>query len=299
MDMYTPKEMAEKAVSVGVVKSKQGLVPTFLLGILAGAFIALGACLFITTITGSSFGFGVTRLIGGLAFSLGLILVILAGAELFTGNNLMVIAALSGKVTGMQLIRNWIVVYIGNLLGSALIAFLVFYANQWKTGDPAGSMQVGLTAYKIAGAKLSLSFFNAFVAGILCNALVCLAVWLCYGARSAADKILAIVFPITAFVAIGFEHSVANMFFIPYGIILSRTGEFVTSAAAQSVAYKPELYTVNNFFVTNLLPVTLGNIVGGAIMVGAMYWRIYLKDQPANPTGEPVVSERIEEVIRG
>ena len=225
-------------------------------------------------VTETSLGYGPTRLLGGLAFSLGLILVIVAGAELFTGNNLIIMATISGKVSAARLMHNWVVVYLGNLVGSLATAALVYFACQWKANNSA----VGVTAYNIAGSKLALPFATAFFAGVLCNALVCLAVWLCYSAGSTTDKILSIVFPITAFVALGFEHSVANMYFVPYGIMLAHTDEFVNGAAtAGLLKFDPSIYTAGNFVVSNLLPVTLGNIVGGSLMVGVVYWIIYLR----------------------
>lgn len=272
---YTPKEMAQKAVKVGVAKANLGAGPMFLLAVLAGAFIALGACFFVTAITGIPAALvGPGRVLGGLAFCLGLILVVVGGAELFTGNILILMAFLSKKVTLGRLLRNWAIVYVGNLVGSLLIAALVYYAWQWKMGE----FSVGAMAYCLAGKKMSMPFVTAFCSGVLCNVLVCLAVWLCYSARSTADKILAIIFPITAFVALGFEHSVANMYCIPYGMALARTGEFLSSpaAAAATGKFSPSIFTLHNFIVGNLLPVTLGNIVGGGLLVGVVYWFAYL-----------------------
>jgi len=275
LDAYSPREMARKARSIGAAKANLDFVSTLMLSILAGAFIALGACFYTTVVTGMSGGLGVTQLLGGLAFSLGLILVVVAGAELFTGNALIVMAFVGGRVSFGKLMRNWAIVYAGNVIGSLAIAALVYYAWQWKMGGSA----VGVTAYNIAGAKLGLPWMAAFCSGILCNGLVCLAVWLCYSARSTTDKILSIIFPITAFVAMGFEHSVANMFLIPYGIMLSGTSEFMgADGVAGAISnYSPAIFTVPNFIKDNLIPVTLGNIVGGAIMVGLAYWIIYLR----------------------
>jgi formate/nitrite transporter len=184
--------------------------------------------------------------------------------------------------------RNWAIVYAGNMIGSLGVAALVYYAWQWKMGGNA----VGVTAYNIAGAKLGLPWMTAFCSGILCNGLVCLAVWLCYSARSTTDKILSIIFPITAFVAMGFEHSVANMFLVPYGIMLSGTSAFMgADGVAHAVSkYSPAIFTVPNFIKGNLIPVTLGNIIGGAIMVGLAYWIIYLRadGKPEGPVHEAV-----------
>lgn len=274
--------MAGKAVAVGVRKANLSFGRTFALAVLAGAFIALGACFFATVVTGVPAALiGPARLIGGLAFCLGLILVVVGGAELFTGNILMVMALLSGKVSFARMIRNWAIVYVGNLAGSLLVVALAYLAWQWKMGDCA----VGATAYSCAAKKLTLPFGTAFCSGILCNVLVCLAVWLCYGARSVAGKILAIIFPITAFVALGFEHSVANMYIIPYGMLLARTGEFTGSPAASAALAKfaQSMFTVPNFLVNNLIPVTLGNIVGGGLFVGTVYWFAYLRGENEAP----------------
>lgn len=292
VEAYSPKEMACKAESIGVTKANLGFLSTFMLAILAGAFIALGACFYTTAVTGIPANLlGPTRIIGGITFCLGLILVVVGGAELFTGNVLIIIAFISGKVSFGRLLRNWSIVYLGNLAGSLATVALVYFAWQWKMGESA----VGVTAYKVAGAKLSLPFATAFCSGILCNALVCLAIWLCYSARSTTDKILSIIFPITAFVALGFEHSVANMYFIPYGMALAKTGAFLGApvAAAAVAKFDPVIFTVPNFLLKNLLPVTLGNIVGGGIMVGVVYWIIYLRgDHRKTPVGASDQADR-------
>jgi formate/nitrite transporter len=215
IDALLPAEMAVKAQAIGVKKAQIGFYSLFMLAVLAGAFIALGA-IFSTTATAGSAGalpYGATRVIGGLVFSLGLILVVVGGAELFTGNNLIVMAWASGKVSTGQILRNWAIVYAGNLAGSLLTAIVMFLTKQYMFGAGA----VGLNALTIAKAKTDLEPVQAVALGILCNALVCLAVWLCFSARSTTDKILAILFPITAFVAAGFEHSIANMYYIPIG----------------------------------------------------------------------------------
>jgi len=268
IDAFPPPEMAERAENVGVKKANLDFWSTFALAMLAGAFIALGAefCTLVTTNTG--FGFGVTKLLGGLVFCLGLILVVVAGAELFTGNNLIVMAWASRKISLGRVMRNWGIVYFGNLVGSLLIAFIMYLTRQWALANYG----VGATAINIANAKVNLSFMEGFARGIMCNALVCLAVWLCMSGRSVTDKILAIVFPITAFVASGFEHSVANMYFIPMGILLKAEPE-VLSAAGKVASDLANLNLLG--FIGNLISVTIGNIVGGAFMVGLVYWFIY------------------------
>ena len=288
IDSLMPQEMAEKAQAIGVRKAALDFMPLLGLSILAGAFIGLGAMFATTVYAGSSaLPYGVARLLLGLAFCLGLILVVVAGAELFTGNNLIVIAWASRKISTMALLRNWLVVYIGNFIGSLGTAALVFLAKQYT----AGSGSVGEAALKIAVGKLALSFPQAVALGILCNGLVCLAIWLTYSARSTTDKIMAIIFPITAFVAAGFEHSVANMYFIPYALFIKA---FDPAFAA---AHQVDLTTLTwgSFFLKNLLPVTLGNIIGGAGLVAAVYWAIYLSKAK---TGQEVQAREVKPAAR-
>ena len=275
IDAFIPAEMAARAEQIGVNKANLPVGTMFVLAILAGAFISLGA-VFSTTVTAGTQGelpFGIVRVLGGLTFCLGLILVVVAGAELFTGNNLKVMALASGQITVAQLLRSWIVVYIGNFVGAIATAAIIVPSRHYMHGDGA----IGLNALNIATAKCQLTFLQALTLGILCNALVCLAVWLCYSARSTTDKILSIIFPITAFVAAGFEHSVANMYFIPVGLFIKSAAhsDFWEIIGKHIDDY--ETLTWNNFFVSNLLPVTLGNIFGGAVMVGLVYWYVYLR----------------------
>lgn len=276
-DALLPPAMAVKAEQVGLNKANIEAINTFLLAVLAGAFIALGA-VFATTVTAGTAGvlpFGITKLLGGLVFCLGLILVVVAGAELFTGNNLIIMAWASGKVTTPQLLRNWVIVYAGNFVGSVATALLMFFSGQYAFGSGA----VGLNVLNVAAAKASLGFVQAIVLGILCNALVCLAVWLTYSARTTTDKILAIVFPITAFVAAGFEHSVANMYFIPIGLLVKAgaPAEFWGQIGKTAADYGS--LTWQGFLINNLIPVTLGNIIGGTILVGVIYWQIYSRQR--------------------
>lgn len=215
-DPLLPPQMARKAEDVGVAKATMEPVNLFVLAVLAGAFIALGAEFFTIVTTASGLGYGVNRFLGGVAFSLGLYLVVVAGAELFTGNNLIVMAWASRKIATRALLRNWGIVYAGNFVGALTTAGLVYATDQWRFS----SGEVGANALRIAVHKTQLGFPEALVLGVLCNGLVCLAVWLCYSARSNIDKAVSIVFPITAFVASGFEHSIANMYFIPMGLFL-------------------------------------------------------------------------------
>jgi formate/nitrite transporter len=268
IDAFPPPEMAERMENIGVKKASLDFWSMFALAVLAGSFIALGAEFFTVVITESGLGFGLNKLVGGFVFCLGLILVVVAGAELFTGNNLIVMAWVGGKLTLGQLMRNWVTVYFGNLVGSLSVAMLMFLSRQWASAN----YHVGATALNIANAKVNLSFIEGMVRGILCNVLVCLAVWLCTSGRSVTDKILAILFPITAFVASGFEHSIANMYFIPMGLLLKAEPEVV--AAAGKVA--GDLVNLNWLgFVGNLVSVTTGNIFGGGFLVAVVYWFIY------------------------
>jgi formate transporter len=272
-DALLPAEMAVKAAETGVKKTATDIMRTFLLAVLAGAFIAMGA-VFATTVSAgaSSLPYGVTRLLAGLTFTLGLILVVVSGSELFTGNSLIIIAFANRRISMGRLLRNWGIVYLGNFVGSVLTAYLMFLTRQYTFGGGA----VGLVALNTGEAKTSLVFVQAMVLGIFCNALVCMAVWMCYSARSTIDKILAIVPPIAAFVAAGFEHSIANMYFIPAALFIKQLG---TPAFFEAINKAPSDFTHltwGNFFIVNLVPVTLGNVIGGAAMVGLMYWFIYL-----------------------
>lgn len=288
IDALLPSDMAQKAETIGVKKANLAASKLFVLAILAGAFIALGA-IFSNTVSAGSISikggpdlfsataalpYGLTRLLAGIAFSLGLILVVVGGAELFTGNNLIIMAFMSRKITLKQLLRNWGIVYLGNFVGSILTALIMVATNQYLQGNGA----IGLAALNTANAKAGVSFFPALASGIMCNTLVCLAVWLTYSARSTTDKIMAIIPPITAFVAAGFEHCVANMYFIPVGLFIKNWGSASFFETIGKTAADFANLTWGNFFIKNLLPVTIGNIIGGAIMVGGVYWFVYLRN---------------------
>ena len=273
-DALLPAEMAQKAGRIGAQKTRLDALSLLVLAILAGAFIALGA-MFATTVLAGADGVlphGVSRLLAGSAFCLGLILVIVGGAELFTGNTLIVIALAAGEIRLAEMLRVWLIVYIGNFIGAVGTAILVFLSGQYL----ADQGLVGEVALKLALAKVVLPWDRAFFLGILCNVLVCLAVWLSYGARTIADKVLAVIFPVSAFVAAGFEHSVANMYLVPIGLLLK------AFAAAELLA-RGTLGTIDldaltwPSFLISLVPVTLGNIVGGGVLVGVVYWFIYLR----------------------
>ncbi|MFC1922621.1 formate/nitrite transporter family protein [Chloroflexota bacterium] len=274
IDALLPQEMATRAEYLGERKADMPLLTMFTLALLAGAFIGLGAMFATTTAAGTAgvVPYGVVRVLTGLVFCLGLVLVIVGGAELFTGNNLIVMAWASGKVSSTSLMRNWIIVYIGNFIGSIATAILVFASQQYLFGN--GS--VGLTALGIADSKMHLGFTQAIALGVLCNILVCLAVWLTFSARSTIDKIAAIIFPITAFVAAGFEHSIANMYFIPMGLLIKNFDPSFTAASNIDLSS----LTWGAFLVNNLLPVTIGNIIGGSVFVAAIYWSVFLRRKP-------------------
>jgi formate/nitrite transporter len=274
IDALLPAEMARRAEYVGVSKAEAPALKMFALAVLAGAFIAMGAVFATTVATGAAgeLTYGVTKLLVGLVFCLGLILVIVGGAELFTGNNLIVMAWASGKVSTRALMRNWGIVYIGNFVGSIGTAGLMFLSRQYTFAGGG----VGTVALNIANGKVNLDFWQAMILGLLCNTLVCLAVWLTFSARSTIDKIAAIIFPITAFVAAGFEHSIANMYFIPIGLLIKNFDPEFAAGTGIDLAN----LTWGNFFIHNLLPVTIGNIIGGAVFVAALYWAIFLRREP-------------------
>ncbi|MGO8990267.1 MAG: formate/nitrite family transporter [bacterium] len=266
-----PKTIAETvAQTVGVAKATSPWFTVFVLGILAGSYIGFGGLLS-TTVTfdmAARWGIGFTKILGGAAFSVGLMLVVIAGAELFTGNNLMVSSVMMKEITFSTMLKRWGIVYVANFIGGIIIALLFYFSGLWKTGDGA----LGVAAVKTAYNKVALSFGEALWRGIGCNWLVCLAVWMALAARQIIGKIFAIFFPIMAFVAIGFEHSVANMYFIPTGILLMN-GAGVTNVPG----IDPSILTWVNFLWRNLLPVTIGNIIGGAVFVGMSYWGAYLR----------------------
>jgi formate transporter len=253
-DAYAPQEIAARISNVGVVKARLPWLTQALLGMLAGAFIGLGALMFTLVASDTALGFAASRLLGGLVFSLGLVLVIVAGAELFTGNNLIAMAWAGGHISTSELLRNWAIVCAANFVGAAGLALLVALSGQASMNDGA----VARTAIRIATAKAELPWLEAFFRGVLCNVLVCMAVWMAMAGRSVTDKVLAIVFPITAFVAAGFEHSIANMYFFPLAMLLG------APLGAADMA-------------RNLLPVIAGNIVGGSVLVALVYWLIYLR----------------------
>ncbi|ROZ75425.1 formate/nitrite transporter family protein [Ramlibacter sp. WS9] len=260
-DAYTPAEVARRVETVGVAKARMALVPLAMLGILAGAFIGLGTMLFVMVKADASIGFAASQFSGGLVFSLGLLLVVVAGAELFTGNNLLAMAWADGRITSREVLRNWTIVCAANFAGAASLAFVVYWSGH--TGMNSG--EIGRTVVRIALAKQQLPWQEAFLRGVLCNVLVCMAVWMAMAGRSVVDKAVAVAFPVTAFVAAGFEHSIANMYLMPLAMLVQWGGGSPSGPDAITLAGMG----------ANLAVVIAGNLIGGSVLVGLTYHLIY------------------------
>lgn len=280
VDALLPPAMAERAERIGADKTRLEFWRLLTLAILAGAFIGFGAMVSNVASVGAAgvLPYGLTRVVAGITFSLGLILVIVGGAELFTGNNLMVMAWAGGKVRVGEVLRAWLIVYAGNFIGAGATAVFAFLAGHH--GDGGGA--VGAAALEVAQGKAELPFFAALVRGVLANVLVCLAVWLCYSARSTTDRILAIVPPIATLVAAGFEHSVANMYLLPFALLIKSGAPagFWAATGSSLEGYDSLTWAA---MAANLLPVTLGNMIGGTVLVGGVYWFVYLYRRPTAP----------------
>lgn len=268
-DVYAPREIAQRVETVGVTKARMAALPLLMLGVLAGAFIGLGAMFFVLVRSDAMLGFATAQVLGGLVFSLGLLLVVVAGAELFTGNNLLAMAWADGKISSRELLRNWLLVGAANFVGAAGMALLVFLSGHTELNGGA----VGRTVVKIALTKQELPPLQAFFRGVLCNVLVCMAVWMAMAGRSVVDKAVAIVFPISAFVAAGFEHSIANMYLMPLAMLIQHAGAGPEGAAAVTVGG----------MAANLAVVIAGNLIGGSVLVGLTYHVIYRRGQPPAP----------------
>lgn len=260
-DAFSPAEIAERIENIGVSKAKLPFLSIIMLGILAGAFIALGALFYVVVISDHSLNFALSRVLGGFVFSLGLVMVVIAGAELFTGNNLLVMAWADQKISSYELLRNWLLVSVSNFIGAIGIALLVFFSNHLHMNE--GALQESYL--QIARTKCSIPWQQAYFSGILCNIFVCLAVWMSQAGRSVIDKVIVIVFPVSAFVASGFEHSIANMYFIPMGLFIQGFGNSTSSAMVLSISG----------MFGNLIPVILGNLTGGVVFVSMFYHFIY------------------------
>jgi formate transporter len=268
-DAFTPAQVAQKVKTLGVSKAETPLLPLLVLSLMAGAFISFGAMYYTVVMTHPSDAYGAAKMLGGIAFSLGFILVVIAGAELFTGNNLIVMAWAQKKVSTKRLLSNWTLVYIANALGALVSVYLVYRSGFLTEAHHA----VGATALKIGLAKASLSTNEAFVRGVFCNSLVCLASWMVYASRSVTDKVFAVIFPISAFVAMGFEHCIANMFMIPLAMIAAQDPDIIVASGLSVDALAPLSLSG---LIHNIIPVTLGNILGGAVMVAMAYYIVYL-----------------------
>lgn len=267
-DAFSPKEIAERVENIGVTKARLPLPQMVLLGVMAGAFIGLGAMYFTLVVSDSTLSFAASRVLGGVVFSLGLLLVVVAGAELFTGNNLLAMAWADGKISSAELLRNWGIVCAANFVGAAGLAVIVFLS-----GHPqANGGKVAQITLAMAAAKCSLPFWTALWEGVMCNLLVCMAVWMAMAGRSVVDKAVAIVFPISAFVAAGYEHSIANMYIIPLAMLLK---------AGSAPAPALDAISWQGFF-SNLVPVIAGNLIGGSVLVALVYYVIYRRE--AKPT---------------
>lgn len=262
-----PADIEAKAEALGVSKTKMSFKQSFMLSIMAGAFISMGAMFFLLIVSDSALPFAAQRLIGGCLFSLGLLLVVVCGAELFTGNTMIVMSAASKKISWSAVLKNWVVVFLGNLVGSLIMVGLVFLSNYQGMNGGA----VGTTIVSVAAGKMSPDWLTLFAKGIMCNFLVCLAVWIAYGSKTVADKMLGILLPIAAFVACGFEHCVANMFFLPFGILLASAGIAPAGIDPSTVSWAGALW--------NWSASVPGNIIGGALFVGMAYWIAYHKKE--------------------
>jgi formate transporter len=273
LDALLPDAIARKAEEIGVAKAKRDTLPLFALAVLAGAFIAFGALFATVALTESgAMPYGAARVLAGLVFALGLILIVVGGAELFTGDVLMVMAWASKRLKLAAMLRAWAIIYAGNLVGAVGTAVLVFLSGHHGFAQGA----IGATALSIATDKTALPFGQALVLGVLANVLVCMAVWAALGARSVTDKVLVITPPIAAFVAAGFEHSIANMYFISYGWLIRHGADAGFWGLIGRTPAEFATITLGGF-LANLAPVTIGNFIGGAVLVGIVYWFIFLR----------------------
>jgi formate transporter len=271
-DAYSPVEIARRIESVGEVKARMAAGPLALLGVLAGAFIGLGAMLFVLVKSDPALGFAVSAVLGGVVFAIGLFMVVVAGAELFTGNNLIVMAWADGRVSTAQVLRNWAIVCLANFVGAAGLAVLVYVSGHASINGAA----IGHKVVQIAVAKQELPFVTALLRGVLCNVLVCMAVWMAMAGRSVTDKAVAVVLPVMAFVAAGFEHSIANMYLMPLALLLQQGGLGGYAAITWSG------------MLGNWVAVILGNVLGGAVLVAGVYHVIYKRPSrfgKPSPTG--------------
>jgi formate/nitrite transporter len=263
LQAYSPAEIKEAVEKVGVKKAKLPFMASFMLAVVAGGGIGFGALYYTIVASDPTLGFATVRVLGGLVFTLGLALVLVGGAELFTGNNLIVMAWASGNVSTTTMLRNWAIVWLGNLVGALVLVVMVFLSHHLDMNDG----RIGLSILTTAASKIRPDMMTLFFKGVLCNVLVCAAVWLAYAGRSVTDKVIAVILPVSAFIAAGFEHCVANMYFLPMAWLLVQTGHAPPNFDTSAITVAGIIH--------NLIPVTLGNIVGGAGLVGFVYWAIY------------------------
>ncbi|WP_116134014.1 formate transporter FocA [Tropicimonas sp. IMCC34043] len=281
-DALLPQAMARKAEELGVAKATKDPLTAFVLAISAGAFIGIGFIFYTVVTTGNDMGWGANRMLGGIAFSLGLMLVVVNGGELFTSTVLTVVAKASGKITWGQLGRNWALVYAGNFVGAIGLVAIMQAARHYEFANG----QLGINYMQVAQHKLHHGFVQAVALGAMCNVMVCLGVWMTFSARTVTDKLLAVVLPVAMFVAAGFEHCVANMFQIPMAILTrDAVGPEFWAETGRTAADFADL-TWANFLIANLVPVTIGNILGGGVLVGLLYWFVYLRPGAGHPPSE-------------
>ncbi|WP_437616182.1 formate transporter FocA [Erwinia sp. V71] len=273
-NLILPAAMAKVAEEAGVYKATKHPLTTFFLAITAGVFISIAFVFYITVTTGSgTVPYGLAKLVGGICFSMGLMLVVVCGADLFTSTVLIVVAKASGRISWGQLARNWVNVYVGNLIGALFFVGLIWFSGEYMVANGGW----GLNVLQTADHKMHHTFIEAVCLGILANLMVCMAVWMSYSGRTLTDKMLAMILPVAMFVASGFEHSIANMFMIPMGIVIRDFASPEFWQATGATAEQFSSLSISNFIVDNLIPVTIGNIIGGGVLVGLTYWVIYLR----------------------
>ncbi|OCQ51931.1 putative formate transporter 1 [Photorhabdus australis subsp. thailandensis] len=275
-NLLSPAVIAKFADDAGVYKTTKHPATTYISAITAGFFISIAFVFYITATTGTeSVPYGLAKLVGGICFSLGLMLVVVCGADLFTSTVLTIVSKATGRITWRQMFKNWLNVYFGNLIGALFFVIIIWFAGQYRVANGLW----GLNVLQTADHKVHHTFIEAVFLGMLANLMVCLAVWMSYAGRSLIDKIFAMILPVGMFVASGFEHSIANMFLIPLGIVIKN---FAPSEFWNNVGATPEQFsqlTVSHFITNNLIPVTIGNIIGGTVLVGLTYWLIYLRSE--------------------
>lgn len=275
IDAYAPKAMANRVGQVGIAKANLGFLTTLALSILAGVFIALGIQLTMMVTHTATSNYGLNQLVGGVVFTMALVLIVITGAELFTGNCLIAMSFFARKITGKDLVRNLIIAFVGNFIGALTVVFWIYVSAQWTTNH----YLLGAKILIAANDKVNMTFGVAFVRGVLCNSLVCLGIWLCFSARNNLDKILSLLWPIACLIACGFEHCVVNMWLIPMGIVL-KGNRFVIEAAERVQGGNLDIANLTfskGFLIYNLFPVVLGNLFGGIILVAGVYWFVFLR----------------------